>query len=71
MEKCSNFKNCGNTFPEVEDDEIPFQFCSEECKEYIIKKELRQELAAKERKRIMMQHSEDTQGLIDKRLLLD
>lgn len=59
MEKCSNFKNCGNTFPEVNDDEIPFQFCSKECKEYIIKKEKFDAI------------HEDTQGLIDKGLLLD
>jgi len=67
MEKCSNFENCGNTFPEVKDDEIPFQFCSKECKEYIIKKEMREE--GERRKKIMMAHSENTQGLIDKELL--
>jgi predicted nucleic acid-binding Zn ribbon protein len=59
MEKCSNFENCGNTFPEVKDDEIPFQFCSEECKEYITKKEKFDAI------------HENTQGLIDKGLLLD
>jgi hypothetical protein len=39
MEKCSNFENCGNTLPKVKDDEIPFQFCSKECKKFITKKE--------------------------------
>ena len=39
MEKCSNFENCGNTVPEVADDETPFQFCSIACKKFIIRKE--------------------------------
>lgn len=58
MEKCSNFENCGNTFPEVADDETPFQFCSMACKKFIIRKEKCDAI------------HEDTQGLIRKDLLL-
>lgn len=58
-EKCSNFENCGNTFHSSKNDKISFEFCSIECKTYVIK--LRKCDAI----------FESTQGLIRKDLLLD